>query len=259
MSKQWVLENLNRIFDQNNYLKWQCAMQGYAYVGTIYQEIYKYLKEHGDLLKVLDDENIRDKVEEKTIQNIAIAYINDFESFEEENSLINTLISRNDHEEISHLIWFMWTLRKKDDNKFKNKIYELWPKILHNIDLSKRKGRRMASQLCQWAVFVDHVDEDRRQLLLAIAPYSDESHNSYILLESISEISEPQPLEAHEIWMKMLEGSTPDYPEEAIRNIFTNLLKEGPEGLRKARVAESEYLKNGNDRPSIWLKEIRQE
>ncbi|MFH1963419.1 MAG: hypothetical protein ABIJ30_11215 [bacterium] len=258
MSKQWVLKNLNIIFNQNNYLKWLCAMQGYAYVGTIYQEIYKYLKEHGDLLKVLDDENIRDKVEEKAIQNIVVAYINDFESFKEDNSLINTLISRNDHEEISHLIWFMRTLRKKGDDKLKNKIYELWPKILHKTDLSTREGQRMASELCHWAIFVDQIDKDRRQLLLAIAPYSDESHNSYELLESISEISETQPFESHEIWMKMLKGSTTDYPEEAVRRIFTNLLKEGHEGLRRAREAENEYLKNGNDRPSLWLREIRQ-
>ncbi len=259
MSKQWVLENLKRIFDQNHYLKWLCAMQGYAYVGTVYQEIYKFLKEHGDLLKVLNDENIRDRVEERAIQNIAVAYINDFESFEDDNSLINMLIIRNDREEIRHLIWFMWTLRKKGDDKLKNKIYELWPKILQNIDLSIREGRRMASQLCHWAVFVDQIDEERQQLLLAIAPFSDESHNSYELLKSISEISETQPFEAHEIWMKILEGSTPDYPEEAVRKIFTNLLKAGSEGLRKAREAESEYLKNGNDRPSLWLREIRQE
>lgn len=259
MSEQWVLENLNRIFNQNNYLKWLCAMQGYAFVRERYQEIYKYLKEHGDLLKVLDDENIRDKVEEKAIQNIAVAYINDFESFEGENSLINVLISRNDHEEISHLIWFMWTLREKCNEKFKNKIYELWPKILVNIDFSKREGRETASQLCHWAVFVDHVDEGRQILLLAIASYSHESHNSYELLESISEISEQQPFEAHEIWMEMLKGSTPDYPEQAIRNIISNLLNKGPEGLLKAREAVSEYLKNGNDRPSLWLKEIRHE
>ena len=258
MSKLWVLENLNRIFDQNNYLKWLCAMQGYAYVGTIHQEIYKYLKEHGDLLRVLDDENIRDRVEEKAIQNIAVAYINDFESFEEDNSLISTLIRRNDHEEIRQLIWFMWTLRKRNDEKLKIKIYELWPIILHNLDLSTKEGRRIASQLCHWAVFVDQIDEDRRRLLLTIAPYSHESHNSYVLLESISEISTTQPFEAHEIWMKLLEGSTPDYPEESVRNIFTNLLKEGPEGLRKAREAESEYLKKGNDRPSLWLREIMQ-
>lgn len=258
MSEKWVLKNLKRIFDQNNYLKWLCAMQGYAYVGTVYHKIYKYLKDNGDILKVLDDTNIREKVQERAIQNIVVAYINNFESFEDDNSLIDTLICRNDHEEISHLIWFMWTLRKKDDNNLKIKIYELWPKILHNIDLSIRKGRKIASHLCHWAVFVDHIDEDRRKLLLAIAPYSDESHNSYTLLESISEISETQPYEAHEIWIKMLERSTPDFPEEAVRSLFANLLKKGPEGLRKAREAESEYLKNGNDRPSLWLREIRQ-
>jgi hypothetical protein len=257
MDKQWVLDNLNRIFDQSHYLKWLCAMQGYAYVGIIYQEIYKYLKEHGDLLKVLDDENLKSKVEEKAIQNIAIAYINDFETFHEDGSLINVLINRNIHEEINHLIWFMWTLRKQDHKILQTKIYELWPKILKNINLSKKEGRRTASDLCQWAFFVDNIDEDRLKLLLAIAPYSDEAHNSYELLKSISKISNTQAFEAYEIWMKMLEGSTPDYPEEAIKNIFINLLKLGVEGLRKAREAVSVYLKKGNDKPSLWLREIR--
>ena len=166
MSKGWTIENLNRIFDQNHYLKWLCAMQGYAYVGTIYQEIYDYLKAHGDLLKVLDDENIRDRVEKKAIKNIAVAYINDFESLEANNSLINTLIIRNDNDEINYLIWFLWTLRKKSNKKLKNKVYELWPKISQNIDLSTRKGRKVASNLCHWTIFVDHIDEERRQLLL---------------------------------------------------------------------------------------------
>jgi hypothetical protein len=259
LSKQWVIGNLSRIFDQTNYLKWLCAMQGYSYVSTIYQEIYKYLKDHGDLLRVLDDKNIKDNVEKSAIQNIVIAYINNYESFDEDNSLINTLISRNDYEELSHLIWFMWTLRKKGDDKLKNKVYKLWPKIIDNIDFSTKKGRKMASQLCHWAVFVDQIDEERRRLLLSIAPYSEESYNSYVLLECISDISENQPFEAHEIWMKMLEGSTPDYPEESIKKIFKNLIKKGSDGFRKAREAESEYIKNGNDRPSHWLKEVKQE
>lgn len=256
MSKEWVLKNLNRIFSKSNYLKWLCAMQGYAYVGTIYPEIYKYLKEHDDFLKVLDDENIKDRVEEKVIQNIAVAYIDDYEAFEE-GSLINTIITRNDYEEINQLIWFIWTLRKKGNVKLINKVYELWPNILKNIDFTTRDGKKLASQLCHWAVFVERIDTERRELLLAIAPYSDESHNSYDLLKSIAEISQTQPFEAHAIWMKMLEGSKPDYPEEAVRKIFTNLLNEGNEGLRKAREVESEYLKQRNERPSLWLREIR--
>jgi len=141
MSKEWVTENLNKIFDQNHYLKWLCAMQGYAYVGRVYQEVYKFLKE----------------------------------------------------------------------------------------------------------------------LLLQIAPYSDESHNSYNLLKSIAKISDTQPFEAYDIWKKMLEGSGRDYPDEAVRNIFSNLLNTGADGLRRARDVVSIYLANGNDRPAVWLKEIREE
>lgn len=257
MSKEWVLGNLNIIFNHDNYLRWICAMQGYAYVTTIDQEIYQYLKEHGDFLDVLNNKDIKDRVEEKVIQNIVVAYIDGYESFEEKTSLINTLITRNDYEEINYLVWFIWTLRKKGEQNLKNKVYELWPKIMRNIDFSTREGKKLASQLCHWAVFVEQIDDARLELLLTIAPYSDESHNSYELLKSIAEISQTQPFEAHAIWMKMLEGSTPDYPEVAVRKIFENLLNEGHEGLRKAREAESEYLKKGNDRPTLWLSEIK--
>ena len=259
MSRDWVFSNLFRIFDKEHYLKWLCAMQGYAYVGIVYQEIYQYLKEHGDFIKALDDENIKDRVEDKVIQNIAVAYINGFEKYSDENSLISILISRKDYTEISHLIWFIWTLRKKDDENLRSKVYELWPKILEVVDLSTKEGRKIASQLCHWSIFVDRLDNERRTLLLAIAPYSDEEHNSNELLKSIANISQNQPFEAYTIWIKMLEGASSDYPEEAVRKTLMNLVNQGHEGLRKARDIVSQYLKNGNERPATLLREIRKE
>ncbi len=256
MSKTWVLNNLGRIFDQNNYLKWLCAMQGYAYVGTVYQEIYKFLKEHGDILKSLDDENIKDEVEKKIIQNIAVAFINDFESFNEENSLIQIFITRNEQREISQFIWFIWTLRKKGDQNLKNKVYELWPKILRNTDLTTDEGKRMASKLCHWTVFVDNVDDESRYLINAVAPYADVSHNSHDLLRSIAAISETQPFEAYGIMMKMFEGAFPYYPEEAIKKILANLIKQKQEGKQKAKDIVDIYLKQGIRMPYNILNEI---
>ena len=259
MSKEWVLENLDKIFDQEHYLKWFCAMQGYVYVGTVSREIYQYLKEHGDFIRVLGDENFKDQVKKKVIQNIAVAYISDFEKYSDEDSLISVLISRKNHEELSHLVWSIWSLQKKGVQDLQNKVYALWPEILKNVDLSTREGKKMASQLCRWAIFVDKIDDERRELLLKIVPYANEAYNSYELLKNIADISQAQPFEAHEIWMKMLEGPDSGYPEEAVRQIFTNLVKNGPEGIRKAKEAASKYLKKGNDLPSIWLKEIMQE
>ena len=259
MSKKWTLENLEKIFKQNSYLRWLCSMQGYAYVGTAYQEIYQFLKTHGDFKKALDDPNIKDRVREKVIQDITLAYLSDFETIDDNKSLIKLIISRKNLEEISHLIWFLCTINKNPPHKRKNKIFELWKKIQQGLDFSEKKDRITASYLCGFARFIEKFDSESLKLLLEIAPYSDESHNTYELLECISEISVAQPFEAHEVWMKILEGSIADYPEEAIKKLFSNLLKAGSEGLRKAREIESIYLKKGNDRPSIWLRKIRQE
>jgi hypothetical protein len=256
MSKKWVLENLNRIFDQTDYLKWLCAMQGYSYVNAVCQEIYDHLKKHSDFVRVLDDKNLRDRVEDKVVQHIVVAFIDDFETLTEENSLIKVLLERRDFEELGHLIWFVWTLRKDGDDKLRHKVYELWPLLLNLVDFSSKEGKKLASSLCHWAAFVENVDDDSKAWLLAIAPYADESHNSYDLLKSLARISDEQPFEANEIWLKMLQRSVADYPEEAIRSILANLVLQGDEGRRAARETVSEYLKQGADRPSVWLKEI---
>lgn len=259
MSKEWTMNNLGRIFDQGNYLRWICAMQGYAYVNTVYQEIYQYLKESGSFIKALDDKNIKNQVKNRIIENIAMSYINGLEKYSDKNSLIKVLVMRKEIQELNHLIWFIWTLRKRIDKKLTNKVYELWPEILKVVDVATKEGKKIASQLCLWSTFVDHIGNKNRQLLLEIVPYADISYNSNTLLESIAKISQKQPIEAYDIWMKMLEGTVPNYPEQAIRQILMNLAKQGSEGLRMANDAVSVYVKKGNDLPHKWLREIEKD
>ena len=94
MSTEWVSGNLARIFDRENYQKWLCAMQAYAYVNHVYEEIYNHLKENQHFFHALDDENLKDRVSDKIIQNIVIAYLNDYESLQDENSLLRQLFDR---------------------------------------------------------------------------------------------------------------------------------------------------------------------
>lgn len=256
MSKEWVMDNLDSIFDLENYQKWLCAMNGYAYVGTVYEGIYDHLKRKGHFIKALNDENIKDRLDEKIIQNIAVAYINDFENLEDDTSLIFQLLARRQTPELSQLIWFMWTLRKEGDVQIQSKVFALWPRLLDVIDTNTREGKKLASRLCSWAVFIDELNGNNRPLILSVALFADEDYNSHDLLEMIARISLKQPSEAHELWLRLLEGSSPDFPEEAVRTALTNLVQIGAEGVRNAKDIVSKYLKNGNDRPSQWLNEI---
>jgi len=256
MSKEWTMNNFGRIFDQGNYLRWICAMQGYAYVNTVYQEVYQYSKKSGSFIKALDDKNIKNQVKNRIIENIVISYIDGIEKYSEKNSLIRVLVSRKKIQEVNHLIWFIWTLRNKVDEKLTKKVYELWPEILKVVDVATIEGKKIASQLCLWSIFVNSVDEENRKYLLEIVPYADVLHHSNILLESVAKISQTQPNESYTIWKKMLEGTVPTYPEQAIREILTNLLKQEFETPFMANDIVSVYVEKGNDLPYKWLREI---
>lgn len=256
MSKEWVLANLGNIFDKDKYQKWLSAMNGYAYVGTVYEEIYNHLKENGHLIRALDDENIKERVVEKIIQNIAVAYVNNFEELEDTSSLIHILLIRRNYQELSQLIWFLWTLRKDGNENIRAKIFELWPRLLEVIDTNSREGKKLASKLCNWSIFVDEINVGSKHLVLAVAPFAEEEYNSYDFLESIARISAKQPFEAYEIWLRLLEGTSSDFPEEAIKSALANLVRVGPEGHRYAKDVVSKYIKGGNERPSQWLREI---
>jgi hypothetical protein len=253
MSIDWVQFHLAEIFNQSDYQKWLCAMQGYVHVNNIYEIFYKYLKENGDFLKALDDANLKKHVVEKIIQNIVIAFIYDFEDVNKPNSLIDSLLQRRNVDELKQLIWFFWTLRDKNNKKLKDKVYQLWPLILDITDVTTKEGRKLASTLCQWASFVDNIDPVVESWLLKIAPYAEESYNAPRFLESLAEISDAQPIEAQKVWIKMLESYSYDYPEEAFRRIFRNLLARGDGGERKAKEIVSAYIRHGIDRPRMWL------
>jgi len=256
MSGEWVYKNLDKIFDQSDHQKWLCAMQGYSYVGTVYQDVYRYLKAHGDFIRALEDEKLKDRVQERVIQNIIVSYLNDYETLDDSGSLISVLLKRAKLDELRQLIWFIWTLRDKDNSNLSDKVHELWPRLIQILDVRTREGRKLASSLCHWVAFIDEIDDHNRDWLLRIAPYAEEAYNSSSLLKGLARISRVQPLEAQRIWLSMLTSYSYDYPEESIREIFVNLVEAGPAGIRKAKEIVDAYISHGIERPSIWLREI---
>ena len=254
MSRDWLLRHLNGIFDGGDEQQWLCAMQAYAYVNTVYPEIYRHLKDGGHFARALDDTRLKDRVDEKIVQNIAIAYLVGIEELGDQNGLLRHLLRRRKLSELSQLVWFFWTMRKDgEDEDVRRKVFELWPHILAALDLDTRDGRKLASRLCDWTVFVQEVDQTNKALILSVAPFAEEDYHSSELLETIARISERQPNEAHEIWMRLLETAQPDFPMEAVRQALGNILHHGDDGPRQAKAVVSRYIAAGHDGvQAVW-------
>ena len=254
LSKDWVTDNLGNIFDKNHYQRWLCAVQGFSSTDRYVTEVYLHLRNNGDLTSILDDNHLDERVKEKVIQHIALAYLYDFEEFDQ--SQLKVLLSRNYQIEIMHLIWYLWIVRQDNLENLQSKVYEIWPLIQCGLDLETDEGKTIASQLCYWVTFVTELDQGRLKLIREIAPFSDVVHNSSHLLERIAELSDNQPVEAFEVWNSMLFGSMPDYPKESVVTLLRNILDIELDGDLKARDIVSKYLESGNNGPADWLREI---
>jgi hypothetical protein len=256
LSKSWTLSQLDKIFDIENRPRWLCAMQAYAYVGTVYEEVYRFLKTKGHFLSALDTQVLNQRVSEKVVQNIAVAFLNDFETLDNEASLLFQLLTRARSSELAQLIWFIWSLRGDRDSKLEKKVFELWPLLIEKIDSSRPDGRKLASKLCDWTVFVKEINEETRPLVSAVVSYAEEDYNSYELLESIARFSDSQPEEAYQLWLQLLEKAQPSFPEEAIQLSLTNIAKHKPDGLRMAKTIVDHYLKAGVQAPDSFLRNL---
>lgn len=258
MSRDWTLSRLSKIFDQSNTRKWLCAMQGYAYVTNLYDNIYDHLKEKGDFLKVLKDENISESIRETVLKHAVIFYITGHEKIGDTDSLISIILERKKYEELRYIIWYIWTLRDRNIEKIQDAVYTLWPKFLDIIDFNNIDGKKLASQLCHWVSFIDAIDTDTKKWLLQIAPYSEVDYNSHDLLKGLARISDSQPSEVREVWLKMLETYSSAYPPDAIKQILRNLINLGVEGERMAVEIVGSYLEYGEEKPRIIFSEIKE-
>ena len=257
MSSDWTMRMLDDLFCSNDQKWWRCAMEGYAYISTVYDGIYTHLKNHSHLKTALDDEHIYDRARDRVIENICVAYCFDLESLDEESSLLRELITRNIEDELKQAIVYLWGLAN-DNVEVSSKLPDFWKRLLDNLDLETKAGRAIASQLCMLAEFIENIDESNRELIHFVAPYVHVEYNTDRLFGWLDKISETQPLEALCIWKLTLRFSLPTYPEESMKNILKNIWNVESVGESSAINISDMYIKQGNDTLRKWLTELRE-
>jgi hypothetical protein len=257
LSPEWTKQNFDRLFGRHNEMIWLCAMQAYAQLAHIDRSVYFYMKNAGHLQRALDEPRLRDRVHEKIIQSIAFGFYAGFEDFDQSDSLISLLIARNKPDELAHLIWFFWTLRDgpSGNERLRQKMSLLWPRLLAQIDTATRDGRLLASRLCPWMEIIEALTPENLPWIEAVVPFADENHNSYSVLQSLARLSARQPREAAEVWKLLLSRSRAHYPIEAIKTLFQNILTLD-DGDRVGNRIASLYAGMGNDEPLALLNQM---
>ena len=242
LSKDWTHSNLERMFGNVNSLQWVCAVQAYSYVAWLIPEIHQMFKEKGFYTALLDHDDLSDTVKERFIEYICIAHIQKRENFDDD-SLLRLLLDRNNDNELSKVIWFLWSIRDQDIDMTKELVFVLWPDLVQIIEQQTGERRPLASKLASWAEYIEELNDQNKRWLIAVAPYINDDYNGMSFMQELARLSETHALGVADIWKVTLSKPFYMYELEPLETIFKNLISLGQEGSTVAKEIVGMYIK----------------
>lgn len=228
LDKSWVFENVNSIFSKEYDRNWHCAMEGYAYVTTVSDELFLLLRREGHLVKALHTDFKSDHVREKILQQITVAYLRGLENLSEPASLVRLILDRFNPADVHDIVWFLWTIR--DGNlppPMIERLFTLWQWCSERIRGREEEYSATLSDLSLLATYVDSIGDREKTLLLQAAPYVDEKHHSPLFIEALDRLAAAAPQACAECFLAVLERTFPTFNEKDIRSVVEKLYQAG--------------------------------
>jgi hypothetical protein len=243
------------MFGNVNSLKWICAVQAYSYVGWLIPEIHQMFKEKNFYSALLDHDDLSDTVKGRFIEYICIAHIQKREDFDDD-SLLNLLLNRNNDNELSKVIWFLWSIRDQDIDMTKELVFALWPDLVQIIEQQTGERRPLASKLASWAEYFEELNAQNKPWLIAVAPYINDDYNGMSFMQELARLSEVHALDVADIWKATLSKPFYMYELEPLETIFKNLISLGKEGCTVAKEIADMYIRINDEAVVALYKRI---
>jgi hypothetical protein len=245
LDKQWVEANLNQIFPKDIEVHWQATMEGYLLHGKVYSVIYDLLKSNGHYQKAIKT-TFRDKEARKhLIEHLCIGYLLEKEEIEDQASPFHACLDPWDTEILTEIVWFFWTQREylvdKDAQEIQTsqqdiikkqtaRILKFW-KYVYGILKSKgtltENEKKLASDLSRLSCYVKTMNPEALEMMLFSAKYVEKNFNGPFFLEYLLRLCDVSPSEVSEIYIAMLDSSTPVFDQKVIKAIVTKLYESG--------------------------------
>lgn len=231
LDKNWVIENINKIFPKNNDIHWKAAITGYLfYSSVVYKDLYFLLKRNEHYAKGIRTEFSDYHIAERLVQHICIGYLEGWEKLEDKESLIYLLIRNKDIKQLLAIVSFFEIAKEKLSDKIKTKIKPLWKELFEIAKKNKENHeyQKLASDLSKWLSLIDEIDEETFEWLLFSAKYVDKGFNAPFFIECLLKHVSKTPAKIAKIYLEMLNADIfPVYEEEHIKEIVRTLYKKG--------------------------------
>ena len=233
LDKEWVVDNIDRIFPQQDASHWEAAFSGYLFCPRISECLYSLLKKRGDYQKTLNTDFADQKVLGKLIEHVCTGWIEDKEALDDKTSLIYQLINSDNPKLLSKVVHFFWRQRYDTPDKVKSKVKPAWRALIEVVspNSSEAEYQEILGSLSGWLGLVDKIDEETLEWLKLSAKHVERRFNSASFVKTLREHVPQTPKEVGEIYLEMLNNEVyPDYAptdiQETIRTLYNHGYKE---------------------------------
>lgn len=218
INARWTETNFDRLFSSSNEAAWSCAAQGFAYQHYMYDWLFVKLLAGGHLRRMIYSDELPDRVIEKALQFLGLAYIEGKENLEG-GGLLCELIASLRVEMLSRICWFFWTLRGTEESSPReSKVLKFWLKVAEQIRSSQTEMPELQSALCQLVTFIQKFTSEIVTALTEAAPHAQVSHHGHLLMEHLARLVDKYPKQTATVFRAALSGFLPDYdPADVIR------------------------------------------
>ena len=201
LDEQWVVGNIDRIFPQQNEDHWQAAFSGCLLSSRYpHANLYVWLKANGHYRKALNANFADKEAQGRLVSHLCVGWIKDWETFDDDTSLIYQLINSRNPNFLSAVVHFFLqegeTLSQSSDSeriktyeKLKAKVRPAWRALFKVLSRNSDEVayQRILSPLSAWLGLVDKIDTEILESVKASIKYIDKAPGYGMTLSRVIE------------------------------------------------------------------------
>lgn len=175
LDKEWVVENIDRIFPLHEEEHWQVAFSGYLIHTGVHKELYSLFKTNGYYQKALRTDFADVEVLDRLVKHVCTGWIEDRETLDDKGSLIYQLIHSGNPNLLSGIVYYFSRRAENLSDNVKEKVKPAWRALFEVLSKQSEEKEYQAvlSPLSMWLGLIDKIDEEVLVWIKASIKYID--------------------------------------------------------------------------------------
>ena len=221
MSPEWFEKNYSAILSPTDDESFKCVVSGLMYAPAD-KTLYELLLKVGTLDRALHLPESSEKTRDHMLERIALAYLWKQETLETKQ--VSGLLSAGREHDLAVVAAYFWSVSNQELSKEQVAlIVKFWNRAARWALKQDRLNGSLLGSLAKLICYLDVVDGEATELIVALAPFASANSMSYFFVKELKRLVKASPASVAEAALAYLKQNGPEYDYE---NLWLEITRE---------------------------------